>query len=339
MEQDAALQLLRSSRQMAETQSLAPLLDLIFTVTLSWSGATDGYLIWLDDDSVDAPLHCFRARGRSGPDPSEFPLAAIRSFCLIQPVPAILTPSDDKFGILGFKAARSVLWAPFSRAGRIRGGLVLANPQMVDNESQLALLGLLVEHAGLALQNVLLIERMGQEIQYLSDFDHLTTKLPNRNLFKRRVEDARHRANADQTLALLFLDLDDFGRVNRTMGHSTGDKFLCEAANRVKRVLLPYGSNALAGRLGGDEFGVLLGPPFTHERVLEAARTLVNNFREPLTVASYHQRITITIGVALAPVKEAQKAEELLVQAEKAMYAAKSRGGNSFEVSNLTDAS
>jgi GGDEF domain-containing protein len=65
---------------------------------------------------------------------------------------------------------------------------------------------------------------------------------------------------------------------------------------------------------------------------------LVNNFQEPLTVPSYHQRITITIGVALDPVKEAQNVEALLVQAEKAMYAAKSRGGNSFEVSNLTTA-
>jgi diguanylate cyclase (GGDEF)-like protein/PAS domain S-box-containing protein len=166
-----------------------------------------------------------------------------------------------------------------------------------------------------------------QELRHQAFHDALTG-LANRALFEDRLAHAiaglRQRGSG---LSVLFVDLDDFKTVNDSLGHSTGDELLRSVAERLRYNL---GGSDTAARLGGDEFGVLLDGPLDTEAVSEAARRLLNALEPPFTIDGRQLSVSASVGIALAT--GAETMEELMRNADLAMYEAKRRGGAQWRV-------
>ena len=157
-------------------------------------------------------------------------------------------------------------------------------------------------------------------------FDSLT-RLPNRFLSLDRLSQMLKEAKRNvEKVAVLFLDLDDFKRVNDSLGHEVGDKLLVEAA---KRLTLAVRKADTVGRLGGDEFIVLLRALTDECNVVDIAESLLGIFREPFQIDSRELILTLSIGIAVYP-KNGDFASDLLRNADTAMYQAKASGRNTY---------
>jgi diguanylate cyclase (GGDEF)-like protein/PAS domain S-box-containing protein len=159
----------------------------------------------------------------------------------------------------------------------------------------------------------------------LAQYDTLTG-LPNRNLFRDRLDQAMARARrGGRSMALMFLDLDRFKDINDTLGHAAGDELLCAVSDRFQGSL--RGVDTIA-RLGGDEFTVIVESVGREEAGRVAAK-LVELLSAPVTVAGRQMRVTGSVGVTLYP-DDAADAEELVKTADIAMYQAKNAGRNAY---------
>jgi diguanylate cyclase (GGDEF)-like protein/PAS domain S-box-containing protein len=147
------------------------------------------------------------------------------------------------------------------------------------------------------------------------------TDLPNRTAFRIHLDHALD-AEGDRRVAVLFLDLDDFKAVNDTLGHDTGDKLLAAVGARIASTLRPGDTVA---RLGGDEFAVLLKNMEDEQIAARVADRITRQFIAPFGIAGKKITVRASIGIAgLVSGKEA--AEELIRNADVAMYIAKSKG-------------
>jgi len=176
--------------------------------------------------------------------------------------------------------------------------------------------------------------RAERRIVRLAYFDALTG-LPNRAQSRSRLESALQTAKEHQrTLGVLYLDLDNFKRVNDTLGHSVGDELLCVVAKRLRSSLrsgdvggAETGVGARPGdlaRLGGDEFLVLLPNLHNSEDAGTVADRLISALREPIQLAHNTLVVTPSVGIALFP-QDGADADTLLRNADLAMYFAKRR--------------
>jgi len=157
-------------------------------------------------------------------------------------------------------------------------------------------------------------------------FDSLTL-LPNRFLSLDRLSQTLKEAKRNaEKVAVLFLDLDDFKRVNDSLGHEVGDKLLVEAANRLKMAVRKADT---VGRLGGDEFIILLRPLTDVRNVIDIVENLLGIFREPFLIDGRELILTLSIGIAIYP-KNGDFASDLLRNADTAMYQAKASGRNAY---------
>ena len=176
--------------------------------------------------------------------------------------------------------------------------------------------------------------RAERRIVRLAYFDTLTG-LPNREQSHNRLMGAMQAAKEkDRILAVLYLDLDNFKRVNDTLGHAAGDELLRQVAERLRNSLrqrddsvLPAGGGVRVGdiaRLGGDEFMVLLPSLRSPTDAGSVAERLIEALREPLQVAANSLVVTASIGIAVYP-RDGSDAVTLLRHADLAMYVAKRR--------------
>jgi diguanylate cyclase (GGDEF)-like protein/PAS domain S-box-containing protein len=178
---------------------------------------------------------------------------------------------------------------------------------------------------GIVLNTRDVTERKALEAQLAHQaFHDPLTDLANRELFRDRVEHALARRHG-QPLAVLFLDVDDFKKVNDRLGHSAGDKLLLSVADRIRHCLR---EGDTAARLGGDEFGVLLEDTRDASIVAERIRHAVG---EPMSIDSHDACVTVSIGISMSSLGQGS-ADELLRNADVAMYAAKNRGKSRFEM-------
>ncbi|MDL2336893.1 MAG: GGDEF domain-containing protein [Pseudomonadota bacterium] len=158
-----------------------------------------------------------------------------------------------------------------------------------------------------------------RDAQYMAQHDSLTA-LPNRSQFRRRLDDALSTATTrPPTLAVLFLDLDDFKPINDIHGHDTGDELLRIVAQRLRRTIR---GGDIVCRLGGDEFACLLSKPMGHAQLGRLARQLFEAISAPLQVGGIEIRVWPSIGIALCPT-DGDTAITLLRRADAAMYRAK----------------
>jgi diguanylate cyclase (GGDEF)-like protein len=146
------------------------------------------------------------------------------------------------------------------------------------------------------------------------------TSMPNRRLFMRRAGDSIAAARlTGAPVGLLLIDLDHFKELNDTLGHHAGDLLLGQIGPRLRTELR---STDNLGRLGGDEFGLILEAPFDEAAAIRVAGKLRAALREPFEVVGLQLRITASVGIAMYPA-HAGSVEELLQRADIAMYDAK----------------
>jgi diguanylate cyclase (GGDEF)-like protein/PAS domain S-box-containing protein len=149
------------------------------------------------------------------------------------------------------------------------------------------------------------------------------TGLANRVLLRDHLERAlARRGPSSATVALLFVDLDDFKRVNDSYGHAAGDQILAQVAGRLMGAVR---AEDVVGRQSGDEFAVLLGQVRGEDEAIASADRILGELRRPILLGARSIVVGGSIGIALA-VERGTTADELLTQADAAMYAAKAAG-------------
>ncbi|MBV1889038.1 MAG: EAL domain-containing protein [Proteobacteria bacterium] len=165
------------------------------------------------------------------------------------------------------------------------------------------------------------------KLRKMAQYDALT-RLPNRMLFNERLGHAVTAAKRkDKQHAVLFIDLDRFKIVNDSLGHSVGDELLVEVAQRLEYGTRPEDTVA---RLGGDEFAILLEDIDAPRIAVKVAQKIIDQLMEPVAIAGHELVTTPSIGIALYPDNGAG-VEELLRNADTAMYRAKANGRNCYQ--------
>jgi len=160
-----------------------------------------------------------------------------------------------------------------------------------------------------------------------ANYDPLTN-LPNRRMFHDRLEQAiRSSDRSSRMLALLFLDLDHFKDVNDTLGHDQGDLLLVETARRLTKCIRL--TDTLA-RLGGDEFTIILSDIDNHKDIERIADEILKELARPFDLSTNLTYVSASIGITLYP-NDAGNIDELLRNADQAMYMAKKEGRNRFQ--------
>lgn len=165
------------------------------------------------------------------------------------------------------------------------------------------------------------------KIYQQANYDSLTG-LANRNLFIDRVEQSLELSKRDNnSIAILFIDLDGFKSINDTFGHSKGDMLLKNTAERIQSAVRATDTVA---RLSGDEFAIMLrsdNDVYSNEKV---ATKVLNKLAAPYQLEEKEAHVTASIGIAIFP-DDGQSSEELLVKADSAMYMAKEKGKNNVQ--------
>ncbi|GAB3486689.1 sensor domain-containing protein [Marinomonas epiphytica] len=180
-------------------------------------------------------------------------------------------------------------------------------------------------------RDITLRKKSQEQARLLAYYDTLTS-LPNRRLFNEKLNEAIALATANKQFGgVFFIDLDRFKNINDTLGHHVGDSVLVEVADRISAILPEH---AIAARIGGDEFVVLI-PSFTRKKELacsfaeELAQKLLSVLTPDLNIDNADLRVSASIGVSLFPADDTSL--PVLQQADTAMYEAKKQGRNGYQ--------
>ncbi|QSX78206.1 bifunctional diguanylate cyclase/phosphodiesterase [Agrilutibacter solisilvae] len=257
------------------------------------------------------------------------------------------TPAEDFLGV------------PLVAEGEVRGAVVVQtyDPTVHYTEEDSALLSYVAQHILTALarkkvqaelerrvqdrthelaaavselrEQILVRERAEQQLVHENLHDSLTG-LPNRNFLYGALERALARLHRDSShrFAVLFLDLDRFKVINDSVGHLSGDQMLKQAGERL---LSCVRSSDVVARLGGDEFAILMEDIQVPEDACHTAQRAIASLSEPMYIAGKELFTSASVGIALGHARYS-KAEELLRDADVAMYRAKAHGRQRFEI-------
>ncbi len=172
-----------------------------------------------------------------------------------------------------------------------------------------------------------LLEQQTKKLKYQAHHDTLTD-LPNRTLFKDRLSQAILSAKRNhEKFALLFIDLDQFKKINDTLGHDVGDDVLIEAANRLQSAIREEDTLA---RLGGDEFCIIIKNVQNIRGASTVAQKIVDSMQEAIEISTHTLYVTSSIGISIYP-DDATVDNDLIKHADVAMYRAKEEGRNNFQ--------
>lgn len=170
------------------------------------------------------------------------------------------------------------------------------------------------------------LKQTNEQVTHLAHHDGLTG-LPNRTLFYDRLNQAIARARRDkESVAVLFLDLDGFKKINDTLGHDIGDALLIETSKRLRACVRE--SDTVA-RMGGDEFTAILCNVGTGNGKEIVAQKILDSIRAPFELHEQNCKVGVSIGIAIYP-DSGGTAEDLVKVADTAMYLAKDGGKNCY---------
>jgi diguanylate cyclase (GGDEF)-like protein len=172
------------------------------------------------------------------------------------------------------------------------------------------------------------IERKRYQVQleHQANYDALTG-LPNRNLLHDRLRQAVYAQRLPRAIAVVFMDLDHFKFVNDSLGHSTGDLLLKAMAERLRTVLR---EGDTVGRVGGDEFVLILHDQSNEEVIYRAMQRIAAKVSEPLAIEGKELYVTCSAGISIYP-QDGRDVDTLLKNADAAMYRAKEHGRANFQ--------
>ena len=228
------------------------------------------------------------------------------------------------FAALTHKASQGVIeevrWKYLRKGGsRVAVGLTIA--PLRDERGNLA------GYLGFA-HDITERQRAEEYIRYLAYHDEVTG-LPNRTMLKDRLEEAIARARRfGRKAGVLLVDLDNFKRINDSLGHHIGDEVLVTVSQRLARAVRRTDTVA---RMGGDEFVVVISDVSCRDDVAKVAYQLWQSLREPMEVGSHTLKVTPSVGVCLVP-EDGVEVDTLIMRADTAMYVAKSKGRDNFQV-------
>lgn len=171
-----------------------------------------------------------------------------------------------------------------------------------------------------------------EDMMHMAYYD-LLTDLPNRSFLMERLKEVLEKG--DSKGALIFLDLDDFKKINDTLGHNYGDELLKVVAIKLKEAL---DENAILARMSGDEFIILVSETVDKFSLNNLGEKIVSIFKNPTEIGQTHVYTTASLGITLFP-QDGEEANKLLKNCDAAMYYAKSKGKNNFAFFNkkMTD--
>ena len=245
---------------------------------------------------------------------------------------------DDDRQISAALGLSSILAIPISIQSEVPLVMIFGSTDEIEAGSEMA--GVL-SHLGVLLGRVIERKRSEARIRDLAYYDSLTG-LPNRQLFRQRLElSLKSACRSGKKVALLFIDLDGFKRINDTLGHPAGDDLLTQVAKRFsmslrsKDLVLRLGADRAAeansiSRFGGDEFTVLLGDIESPEGAVIVARRLMSSLVPPFGVSGKEVFTAASAGIAIYP-DDGDNADILFQNADVAMYEAKKLGSGGFQ--------
>jgi diguanylate cyclase (GGDEF)-like protein len=336
--------LYEANRTLSDSPELAVALDGLLERALEAFHAEQAEVILFDADG-DEPVRTGLGPGTAREAMAPVDAAAARALrrcaatsdaavALTAPFPAALAPYLQERGV------RHGMLAVLRGEDHVIGTIMLANRFGLSRgftEADRALFNTLAANASAALQYDRLelavseLHDLQDQLQHQAHHDPLTG-LANRSLFSQQVREALE-SGAPGEAAVMFIDIDDFKRVNDTLGHAVGDQLLRGVASRLVRSV--RGEDIVA-RLDGDEFAVLVRRPFYVERGAgELAQHMLASFALPVTAGDELLNVSLSIGIATCR-HERTHAEELLRDADVAMYEAKE--GDTSRVSVFTPA-
>ena len=236
----------------------------------------------------------------------------------------------------GAGGIRELMACPLAGESRLIGVMIITN-RIAEGTSfgddDLRLLETIGNQVATALENGQLeqslaeLSRLKEQLRHQAYHDPLTN-LANRALFAEQVEATLESREAGGVPVVLFLDLDDFKIVNDTQGHATGDRLLVAVAERIIACVREHD---VAARLGGDEFGILMIDHSGLDDAITIAGRLLDTLTAPFLIQGRELLIGASIGIAAAR-PSGERAEELLRNADVAMYTAKATGKHRFAV-------
>ena len=176
----------------------------------------------------------------------------------------------------------------------------------------------------------ILVKEKTKELEELAYKDPLTG-LPNRRYLQNYLPDALYKTQKRQkTSAFIYFDLDNFKRINDTLGHDVGDQILVIVANRLNTL---KGNSNLVIRLGGDEFGIILNDIQSYEEAAEYANKILDNIKEPIVINNNKFTLTTSLGVAMIP-EHGHDLVTIMQNSDMALYQAKLEGKNQYAFYN-----
>ena len=280
-------------------------------------------------ERVDPRTLALRAwSGRASEAVAATTLTPERGYALVSGAPVVIEDWRDErrferpefLARLGIRSGASVV---IDAAGAQFGVLAVHSTQPRDfGPEELSFLESVANVLAAAIER----SRAEEETLYRSLHDSLTG-LPNRALLMDRIRQGAARARRRQLRsAVFFLDLDEFKLINDSLGHQAGDRLLAGVAPRLQQAVRP--SDTVA-RFGGDEFVILCDDVAAEEDVETIARRIMAAFERPFEIGSRELVVTASMGIAISG---GQRPDELLRDADAAMYRAKERGRGRYEV-------
>ncbi|MDF2879870.1 MAG: Diguanylate cyclase/phosphodiesterase domain 2 [Clostridiaceae bacterium] len=161
-----------------------------------------------------------------------------------------------------------------------------------------------------------------QKIKHMAYYDSLTN-LPNRTLF---IEKLNELINCKNIGAVLFLDLDEFKKINDTLGHQYGDELLVQISNKLNSLI---SANSIVSRFGGDEYLILLPYVKQYDEAADVCYKIMDIFKTPFIINHISNYVTASIGITMFPY-DGNHVDLILKNADTAMYKAKENGRNQF---------
>ncbi|MBL1140820.1 MAG: EAL domain-containing protein [Proteobacteria bacterium] len=220
----------------------------------------------------------------------------------------------------------SLIICPIKNTELLLGAIIVAVDSDHYDDSYTEDLSELSDRAAVAISNAQWEKKLFQQAHY----DALT-ELPNRYLFKDRLEQAIERAKRNSlNVAVLFIDLDRFKSVNDSLGHAVGDKLLAEVSTVLLKCVRTYDSVA---RFGGDEYTIILSdiqPDIVEVKTKQLADRILEMMSEPIIIDEREFYVTPSIGISIYP-RDATNFDDLLKNADTAMYKAKSLASGNYQ--------